>query len=106
MAIKASFFSGANSLQVSGDNHNNGITVSRDTAGNILINDGDVTIDGGQPTVANTSELELFGQGGNDTIALDEALGALPAAQRGGHRPPLPPGGGRGRVPQRRPLRR
>jgi Ca2+-binding RTX toxin-like protein len=81
MAIKASFFSGASLLQVTGDNHNNSIKVNRDAAGKILINGGDVTVDGGQPTVANTTELELFGQGGNDTIALDETLGALPAAQ-------------------------
>ena len=36
---------------------------------------------GGTPTVANTSLIQVFGQGGNDTITLDEANGALPAAQ-------------------------
>ena len=33
-----------------------------------------------QPTVANTTKIQAFGQAGNDTIALDEANGALPAA--------------------------
>src|SRR4029077_9422690 len=31
-------------------------------------------------TVANTAQIQIFGQGGNDTITLDEANGALPAA--------------------------
>jgi Ca2+-binding RTX toxin-like protein len=42
---------------------------------------GAVTIIGGQSTVANTSEIMVFGQGGDDTIALNEANGALPAAE-------------------------
>ena len=33
-----------------------------------------------QATVANTSLIQVFGQGGNDTITLNEANGALPAA--------------------------
>jgi Ca2+-binding RTX toxin-like protein len=81
MAIKASFSPGAHLLQVLGDSQSNNIKASRDAAGNILINGGDVAVDGGQPTVGNTSVIELFGQGGDDTIALDEAQGALPAAQ-------------------------
>ena len=32
------------------------------------------------PTVANTTLIEVFGQSGNDTIALDETNGALPNA--------------------------
>src|SRR5262249_13427343 len=36
---------------------------------------------GGKATVANTALIQVFGQGGNDTITLDEANGALPAAQ-------------------------
>jgi Ca2+-binding RTX toxin-like protein len=35
---------------------------------------------GGAPTVANTSLVEVFGQAGDDKIALDESNGALPAA--------------------------
>ena len=58
----------------------NTITVSRDAAGTILVNGGAVAVQGGTPTVANTTLIQVFGQGGNDTITLDEANGALPAA--------------------------
>jgi Ca2+-binding RTX toxin-like protein len=44
------------------------------------VNGGAVPVTGGTPTVANTSVIEIFGTGGNDTISLDEANGALPAA--------------------------
>src|SRR5262249_47497257 len=40
-----------------------------------------VPIAGGQATVANTAMIQVFGQGGNDTITLDESNGALPSAQ-------------------------
>src|SRR5262249_5176196 len=36
---------------------------------------------GGTPTVANTALVQVFGLSGNDTITLNEASGALPAAQ-------------------------
>src|SRR5215831_8726901 len=81
MAIKAQFSAGAGLLSVFGDNNDNTIVTSRDAAGRILINGGAVTVDGGQPTVANTATIVEFGQGGNDTIALDETNGALPSAQ-------------------------
>jgi len=81
MAIKASFSSGAGLLSVFGDNLDNTIIASRDAAGNILINGGAVSVVGGQPTVANTGLIQVFGQGGDDTISLNEANGALPAAQ-------------------------
>ena len=35
---------------------------------------------GGTPTVANTSLIQVFGQAGNDNLALDETNGALPRA--------------------------
>jgi Ca2+-binding RTX toxin-like protein len=57
------------------------IKFSRDPAGNILTDDGTVPVLGGTPTIANTSQILAFGQGGNDTITLDETNGALPAAQ-------------------------
>ena len=79
MAVTASFLVGK--LNVFGDNLDNTITESRDAAGNILINGGAVAITGGKPTVANTSMSTIFGQGGNDTITLNEANGALPAVQ-------------------------
>ena len=79
MAITGKFLSGF--LSVFGDVADNSITVSRDAAGNILVNGGAVAITGGRPTVANTALMQVFGTGGNDTIALNEANGALPAAQ-------------------------
>jgi len=80
MAIKATFIPGAGLLTVLGDTAKNTITASRNAAGQILINGGAVTAVGGQPTVANTAEIDIFGQGGDDTISLDEANGALPSA--------------------------
>jgi Ca2+-binding RTX toxin-like protein len=79
-AVTASFASGAGILTVFGDAQDNTITISRDAAGTILVNGGAVAVTGGTPTVANTSLIQAFGQGGNDTISLDEANGALPAA--------------------------
>ena len=67
-------------LTVFGDAVDNTIAASRDAAGNILINGGAVSIAGDRPTVGNTSVIQVFGQGGNDTISLDESNGALPAA--------------------------
>ena len=64
-----------------GDQNDNNLTVSRDAAGKLLVNGGAVPILGGVANVANTSVIELFGQNGNDTLTLDEANGALPAAQ-------------------------
>jgi len=79
MAIKATFSPGF--LSVSDDNADNSIIMSRDAAGRILVNGGAVAVTGGTPTVANTSLIQVFGTGGNDTISLDETNGALPAAQ-------------------------
>jgi Ca2+-binding RTX toxin-like protein len=81
MAVTASFSPATRKLSVFGDNLDNTITESRDAAGNILINGGAVPILGGRPTVANTTMTTIFGLGGNDTITLNEANGALPAAQ-------------------------
>jgi Ca2+-binding RTX toxin-like protein len=80
MAIKASFIPGAHQLSVFGDSGKNTVTLSRDAAGQILVNGGAVAVVGGTPTVANTTLIDVFGQGGDDTITLDEANGALPAA--------------------------
>ena len=81
MAIKASFIPGAHQLSVFGDSGKNTVTLSRDAAGQILVNGGAVAVVGGTPTVANTTLIDVFGQAGDDTITLDEANGALPAAQ-------------------------
>jgi Ca2+-binding RTX toxin-like protein len=81
MAISATFNPTAGLLTALGDGLDDTITASRDAAGNILVNGGAVPVAGGTPTVANTTNLQLFGQGGNDTLTLDETNGALPAAQ-------------------------
>src|ERR1700746_3833838 len=80
MAIKAIFFPTAGLLSALGSGVDNTIVTSRDAAGQLFVNGGAVPINGGQATVANTSTIQVFGQGGNDTIALDESNGALPAA--------------------------
>src|SRR5262249_2638946 len=69
-------------LVVSGDEFDNTITISRDVAGTIFVNDnnGPVPITGRTPTIANTRLLNVSGGAGNDTISLDETNGALPRA--------------------------
>ena len=79
-AVMASFSPGAGILSVLGDTRNNTIIVSRDAAGQILVNGGYVAIQGGAATVANTTLIQVFGQDGNDNISLDETNGALPTA--------------------------
>ena len=81
MTISATFIPGAGQLTATGDNLTNTIAFARDPAGTILINGGNIAIVGGTATVANTATIQAFGLGGNDTIALDETNGALPAAQ-------------------------
>jgi Ca2+-binding RTX toxin-like protein len=77
-AVSSTFSSGV--LTVNGDALDNTITISRDAAGNILVNGGAVAVVGGTPTVANTSLIQVFGLDGQDVISLDEANGALPRA--------------------------
>ena len=77
-AVTASF--GNATVTVFGDSLNNTITLSRDPAGKILVNGGAVVVAGGTPTVANTALIQVFGQAGNDTVALNEGAGALPRA--------------------------
>src|SRR5262245_31138144 len=79
-AVTATFHPGARTLSIFGDARNNMITVSRDAAGKVLVNGGAVTVHGGNPTVANTASISVFGQAGNDTITFDEANGTLPKA--------------------------
>jgi Ca2+-binding RTX toxin-like protein len=78
--ITAVFVAPLGVLSVFGSAHDDSITVSRDAAGNVLVNGGAVPIQGPRATVANTSLIELFGLAGNDTLTLDEANGALPHA--------------------------
>lgn len=77
-AVTSSFSNGT--LSINGDALDNTITVSRNAAGQILVNGGAVSVVGGTPTVANTSRIQVFGLGGNDTLTLSEVNGALPSA--------------------------
>src|SRR5262249_47480066 len=79
-AVTASFLPTAGILSVFGDAQDNTITISRNAAGQILVNGGAVAVTGGTATVANTALIQVFGQGGNDVITLNQASGALPAA--------------------------
>jgi Ca2+-binding RTX toxin-like protein len=77
-AVVASFGQGV--LTVFGDNLDNALAITRNAAGTILVNGGAVQVGGGTATVGNTSVIQVFGQGGNDTITLNEVSGALPRA--------------------------
>ena len=77
-ATTATFSNGV--LTVTGDSLANTIQLSRDAAGKILVNGGAVAVSGGTPTVANTAQISVLGLGGNDTVTLSEANGALPLA--------------------------
>jgi hypothetical protein len=77
-AVTATSSSGV--LMVLGDGLDNSITIGRDAAGRILVNGGAVAVQGGTPSVANTTLIRVFGQDGNDAITLNQANGALPAA--------------------------
>jgi len=79
-AVIATFLASSGTLTVFGDNLDNTIAVSRNAAGNLLVNGGAVKVVGGTPTVANTALIQVFGQGGNDNVTLSEATGALPRA--------------------------
>jgi hypothetical protein len=79
-AVTAVFAPGTGVLSVFGDNLNNNITVSRNAAGQLLVNGGAVEHRRRQLHRANTALIQVFGQGGDDTITLNEANGALPKA--------------------------
>src|SRR3954471_13716067 len=79
-ATTATFSPSTGTLSVLGDSNNNSITISRDAAGKLLVNGGAIAVAGGTPTVANTTLVQVFGLDGADTLTLNEANGALPAA--------------------------
>ena len=78
-AVTGTYIPGSGVLSVSGTNAANTIEVSRNAAGAILVNNGASPIVGGTPTIANTSLITVYGQGGDDVITLNQANGALPA---------------------------
>ena len=69
MTIKANFTAGV--LSVTGHNGDDAIAITRDAAGQILINGGAISAQGDQPTLTNTTEIDVFGGNGNDMISLD-----------------------------------
>src|SRR5262249_3673038 len=80
MAITATFLPGAGTLTTLRDSLDHTIAGMRDAAGTININNGALAIQGGTPTVVNTSLIQVFGQGGDDVVTLNESNGALPSA--------------------------
>ena len=58
MAVTASFIPGSGVLSIIADVLANTVTVSRNAAGMILVNGGAVAVQGGTPTVANTSLIQ------------------------------------------------
>jgi Ca2+-binding RTX toxin-like protein len=81
-AVTASSAGGV--LTVLGDNNSNAITVSRDAAGNLRVNNGAVPIAGSPATVGTIRLINVSAADGNDTVTLDEANGALPTASLSG----------------------
>jgi Ca2+-binding RTX toxin-like protein len=80
--IKAKFKDKTGVLTIKGDDGTDVVEVSRDAAGLILVNGGDVPIrGGGEATVASTVLIVVEAGGGNDEVTLNEANGPLPAAE-------------------------
>src|SRR5437764_8225308 len=73
-------------LTIVGDDNANAITVSRDAAGALRVNNGAVAIAGSAATVANTALIKVSGLGGNDSLVLNETNGTLPKASLSGGR--------------------
>ena len=59
MTIRANFSPDAGLLSVTGNHAANRIVASRNAAGQILVNGGDVSIDGGSSTVTNTTGIQV-----------------------------------------------
>jgi Ca2+-binding RTX toxin-like protein len=71
-------------LTVLGDSGSNVITVSRNAAGNLLVNNGAVAISGPAATVAGITAIHVLGGSGHDRITIDETAGAMPKASLSG----------------------
>lgn len=80
MAVVSNYSGLSRSLGVFGDALENDIALSRDAAGKILVNGGAVPTLGGTPTVASTALIQVFAQGGNDRVVINESNGAMPKA--------------------------
>jgi Ca2+-binding RTX toxin-like protein len=78
MAFQTTFDPGTGLLTVTGNDNKNTIVIGRDATGHVLLNGHLIP---GLPTVANTTLIKVLGEGGSDTIALDETNGPLPPAE-------------------------
>src|SRR5688572_5551149 len=67
-AVTASFDAASGILTITGNDLDNTLVVSRNAAGALLVNGGAVSVTGGTPSVANTTLIQIFGRGGNDTL--------------------------------------
>ena len=83
-SVTAVFSAATGVLTVMGDAHNNTITVSRGMAGRILVDRGAVRVQGARATVGNTRLIQIFGQGGNDNLSVNETNGPLPKTNLSG----------------------
>jgi Ca2+-binding RTX toxin-like protein len=68
MATTATFDATTGLLNILGDAANNTTAISRNGAGNILVNGGAIPVQGGPATVADTEVIQAFGADGNDRI--------------------------------------
>lgn len=83
MALSARF-STRGTLTVQGDALSNALDLSRNAAGTLLVNAGAVAVVGGAATVLNTRLIQVTGADGDDSVTMDESLGALPRASLSG----------------------
>ena len=70
--VTANFDATLGILNVVGDDTSNTITVARGPNSTIIVNGGSVPIDGGTPRLNNTILIQVFGNGGNDSIDLSD----------------------------------
>lgn len=70
-------------LKVVGDETSNEIVVTRDNVGNlkVFVDNLALAITGGQPTLANTSLIQVEGLEGDDRIFIDDTNGVMPKAR-------------------------
>src|SRR4051812_46527462 len=81
--VLASFDAGTGILTILGTQKDDNIVVSRDAAGRILIDSSknNVQYTPTGATIANTTLIQLFGNNGDDSLAINEVNGFLPKAQ-------------------------
>ena len=78
MSIESTFDSGRGLVTTLGDTGDNDVIVNQNAAGTLFVND-EAVFRGGIANVTNTRLIQVFGEGGNDNLVLNEANGALPA---------------------------